>query len=113
MNPLNVRVLPRRSGSRDHFFDTHVLDALSEELAVDRITITNQKPRRLFIRKRVDDLLSRPFGRRMLGHMCIDQPIGDPVYHRPGGQRPLDPGPGIGEAGPLLFGPGDTRNGRG
>ena len=36
---FNVRILPWRSGSRYDFFDAHVLDPLSEELAVDRVTI--------------------------------------------------------------------------
>ncbi len=71
MNPLNVRILPWRSGSCDHFFDAHVLDSVLEVFPVNRITITNQKPRRFEIRKGLDNLLSRPFGRRMVGHIEV------------------------------------------
>ncbi len=34
--PLNERILPRRSRSRNDFLDAHVLDSPAEELAVDR-----------------------------------------------------------------------------
>ncbi len=37
---FNERVLPWRSWFRYDFFDAHVLDPLSEELAVDRVTIS-------------------------------------------------------------------------
>jgi len=62
---LDVRRLPWRA-VRDHdLLDTHVLDALSEELTVDRIPIPDQEPGRLILGKRLDDLLSRPLGCRM------------------------------------------------
>ena len=38
---FNVRILPWRARSRDDFLDAHVLDPLAEELAVDRVTISN------------------------------------------------------------------------
>jgi len=65
MNPLNVRILPWRSGSRDHFFDAHVLDSVLEVLPVDRISIAQQEPGGVVIRKGVDNLLSSPFSRRI------------------------------------------------
>ncbi len=37
---FDVRILPCRSWCRYDFFDAQVLDALSEELAVDRVTIS-------------------------------------------------------------------------
>ena len=37
---FNVRILPGRSWCRYDFFDAHVLDSLSKELAVDRVTIS-------------------------------------------------------------------------
>ncbi len=40
-------------------------------MAVDRVTVTNQKPRRFVIRKRLDNLLSSPLGRRMLGDIEV------------------------------------------
>ena len=71
MNPLNVRVLPWRSTSRDNLFDAHVLDSVREVLPVDRIAIAKQKPRRFAVRKGLDNLLSSPFGRWMLGHIEV------------------------------------------
>ncbi len=37
---LDVRRLPWRAVSGHHLLDTRVLDSLSEELAVDRVTIS-------------------------------------------------------------------------
>ena len=64
---LHVRRLPGRTICDDHFLDTHVLDSLAEEIPIDGIAITNQKPWRSIIGKRFDDLLSRPLGCRMCG----------------------------------------------
>ena len=36
---FNVRILPGRSWCRYDFFDAHVLDTLTKDLAVDRISI--------------------------------------------------------------------------
>jgi len=41
-DPFAVRILPRRPGSDEHLLDAHVLDAVPEVPAVDRITISNQ-----------------------------------------------------------------------
>ena len=62
---FDVWILPRRSWRRDDFLDAHVLDAFPEKLAVDSVAITNEKPRCGIIEKRFDDLLSRPFSRRI------------------------------------------------
>lgn len=70
VQPLNVRILPWRSWCRDDFLDTHVFDALPEELAVDRVTIAKQESRGVILGKRLDDLLSGPLGRRM--RSCVE-----------------------------------------
>ena len=41
---FNIRILPRRSWCRYDFFDAHVLASLSEELAVDRVTMLDNAP---------------------------------------------------------------------
>ena len=41
-------------------------------ISVDTISIANQEPRRLFFRKRLDDLLRRPLGCRMGGNVEMD-----------------------------------------
>lgn len=69
---LHVRILPWRSWRRDDFFDTHVLDALAEELAVDPVAIANQKTRRCIIGERLDNLLGRPDCSRVRCHAEVD-----------------------------------------
>ena len=43
---LGVRILPGRSWRSDDFFDAHVFHAFTEIVAVDRVAISEQKPRR-------------------------------------------------------------------
>jgi hypothetical protein len=62
---FRIRVLPRRARRRNHFFDVHAADAPLEDVAIDAIAITNQKPRRRVVRKRLDDLLRCPSCRWM------------------------------------------------
>ncbi len=62
---FDIGALPGRARSGWHFLDTHVLDASAEELAVDRIPITDQELWSGVFWKRLDDLLGRPLGRRM------------------------------------------------
>ena len=70
-NSLHVGILPWRSTSRDSLFDAHVLDSVLKIMAVDQISIPNQKPRRCVIWKRLDDLLSRPLGSWILGDVEV------------------------------------------
>ena len=42
-HPLRVRILPGRSWCYYDFFDSHVLDTLAEELAVDGVAIAKQE----------------------------------------------------------------------
>ena len=46
--PLNERILPRRSRSRNDFLDAHVLDSLVEELVVDRSSMSGLTSYSLF-----------------------------------------------------------------
>ncbi len=69
---LDVWRLPRRTARDDNFLDAHVLGALPEVLTVDRVLVADQKPGRSIIRKRFDDLLSRPLGCRMRGDVEVD-----------------------------------------
>jgi len=69
---LDIRRLPRRTVCDQHFLDAHVLDTLAERVAVDRIPITDQEPRRLVLGKRFDDLLGCPLSRRMRSDVKVD-----------------------------------------
>ena len=40
---LHVRILPRRAGRNEHFLNPHVLDPMSEVLAVDAVTVSQQE----------------------------------------------------------------------
>ncbi len=70
---LNVWILPGRTPRRDDLFNTHVRNAILEMISVDAVSITNQEPRRRIIGKRLYDLLSRPLGRRMGGHVEVNK----------------------------------------
>ncbi len=70
---FGIWILPWRSWRANDFFDAHVRDSLLEEVAVDSVAITNQKPRCFFVRKGLDDLLRSPFGRWMLSHVEMNQ----------------------------------------
>ena len=68
-NAFATGILPGRAwGDRD-FFNTHILDALGEVVAVDIVAITNDKTGCFLVRKGVDDLLGRPFGVGIRGHV--------------------------------------------
>ena len=71
-DPLRVRILPWRSRCNEHCLDAHVLDAFPEEVVVDRIPVPDQEPWRLILGKRLDDLLSRPLGRRIRRDVEVD-----------------------------------------
>ncbi len=62
-------ILPGRSPRRYDFLDTHVLYAITEKRSVDTIAITYQKVRRGLFGERLDDLLRRPRGGWMFGHV--------------------------------------------
>ncbi len=69
---FNIRVLPWRAVCGHHLLNAHVFDPLAEKLAVDRIPVPDQEPRRRFFGKRLDDLLSRPPSRRIRRNVEMD-----------------------------------------
>ncbi len=69
---LHVGRLPGRPISDHDLLDGHMLHALAEELAVDRISVPDHEPRGLVLRKRFDYLLSCPLGRRMRRNVEVD-----------------------------------------
>ena len=71
-DPFHVRRLPRRSIRDDDFLDAHVFHALAEVVTVDAVPIPHQETRRFFIRESLDDLLPRPTGGWMLGHVEVN-----------------------------------------
>ena len=71
---LGVWILPWRLWGANDFFDSRVRDSLLEEVAVDSVAITNQKPRCFFVRKGLDDLLRGPFRRRVRRHIEMHDP---------------------------------------
>ena len=58
-------ILPRRPRRDEHFLDVHPLDALSEGLAVDRVSLTDQVLRRFVVGEGLADLPGCPLGRRV------------------------------------------------
>jgi hypothetical protein len=59
-HPFREGVLPGRSGGRDHLPDPHVVDAPSEGLAVDRVSIPKEVFRTGLLREGLDHLPGRP-----------------------------------------------------
>jgi hypothetical protein len=60
-------ILPRTPGRCDHFLDLHPHDSPQKLFAVNLVTVSQQETRRRFVWARLDELLRRPGGRRMLG----------------------------------------------
>jgi len=71
-HPFAIRILPGRVWCNQDFFDAHVLDAFLEVVAIDAISIPQEKPRRLLVRECVDNLLGGPFGIGIRGHVEMD-----------------------------------------
>ncbi len=68
-DPFDVRILPRRMWGAQDFVDAHAVYALPEGIAVDPIAVAQQVARRGVPRKRFDNLLRRPRGRRVFGNV--------------------------------------------
>ena len=74
-HPFDVWILPRGSTSRNDLLDSHVPHPASEHYAEDGVAIAEQKPRLCSVgRKRLDDLLGGPLGRRMRCHVEVNDP---------------------------------------
>ena len=71
-NTFAIRVLPRRAWCDRDFFDVHAFHAILEIVAVDAVTITNEKTWRLLIRESVDDLLGSPLGVGIRGNVEVN-----------------------------------------
>ena len=67
-----VRILPRRARCGRDSFDAHAFDTLGEVVAVDAVSITEQKSRRFLVREGVDNLLTGPFGMRIRSDVEVD-----------------------------------------
>src|SRR5215813_4885200 len=59
---FRVRILPRRAGSGDHFFDPHSSYPPLKIVSIDRIPVSDQKAWGGVFRKRLDQLLGCPRG---------------------------------------------------
>lgn len=70
--PFHEGVLPRTLGCCDHLTDPHALHPVLERAAVDLVTIAEEIGGRGIVGEGVDDLLGRPCGGRMLGHVEVD-----------------------------------------
>ncbi len=71
-NSFAVRILPGRPGCDEHLLDSHVLQALSEVAAVDRITISKEITRLGPVRREcLGHLLGCPHSRWMLRHVEV------------------------------------------
>jgi hypothetical protein len=67
-----IRILPRRPRCNQDLFDAHVLDSLFEVVTVDAVAIADEKPRCLFVRESLGDLLGGPFGVGIRGNVEVD-----------------------------------------
>ena len=68
-HPLHIGSLPRRARRGQQFVDAHVPHLSSECIAEDRITVAQQVAREWVKGKGFSQLLSRPLGGRMSGHI--------------------------------------------
>ena len=71
---LDVRILPGRPGSDEHFGDPESGQPASEAIAVDGITIAQEVPRRGIPREGLDDLPGRPFRGRVFRDVEVENP---------------------------------------
>jgi hypothetical protein len=71
---LGERILPWAVRCDDDFLDIHALHAAPKVLAVDLVTVAKEMARCGVVRESVDDLLSGPVGRRVLGDVEVDDP---------------------------------------
>ena len=69
--PFHEGILPRALGGRQDFTDVHALHSVPERVAVDRVVITEEIGGCGVVRKGVHDLLGRPCGRGMGGHVEV------------------------------------------
>ena len=68
---FSVRILPRRQACGDDLFDTKRFGLPTKTLSLDRISITDQVPRRLIHPACFKQLTRRPCGRWVFGHVEV------------------------------------------
>lgn len=68
---LHIGSLPRRARCRQNFADAHISHLLSEVIAEDGIAAAQQVARELVKGKRLPQMLSRPLGGRVGGHVEV------------------------------------------
>jgi len=71
---LREGILPRAVRDRENFTDSHTRHTLPEDVTVDCVAVAEEVGGCGVIREGVDDLLGGPAGRRMLGHVEVDDP---------------------------------------
>jgi hypothetical protein len=72
-DPFGERVLPRCSGSDDHFANSHVGQAPGEALAVDGIPIAEEISWRGLVWEGLEDLAGGPDCRGMIRHVEAEE----------------------------------------
>jgi hypothetical protein len=70
--PLHERLLPRALRRRDYLLDSHALHAVPQRLLINAVAVADEIGRRGLIREGVNELLSGPNGRGVLGHVEVD-----------------------------------------
>jgi hypothetical protein len=68
----SVALLPRTMRGGEDFADTQALHSAPELRAVDSVAIAEQIRGRQVVREGIHDLLGRPRGGRVLGHVEVD-----------------------------------------
>ena len=69
---FNISVLPGRGRRRDDLIDTERIDLLPNSITIDTVAISQQITRSGVERKRFNELLGSPLGRRMFRHIEVD-----------------------------------------
>jgi hypothetical protein len=81
---FTIRILPGGLRRANDFLDSHVSDAMLKHVAIDSITIANQKPGRRVIGECLDHLLCRPFSRWVSDNVEMDDVLAVMTHHDEG-----------------------------
>jgi hypothetical protein len=71
-HPLHIGILPRRARSRDDLIDAQTFNPSRNPLTDNAIAVSNQITWSCIERKRLNELLSCPVGRRMFRDVEVD-----------------------------------------
>jgi hypothetical protein len=72
MSRFHERILPWAGGRGQDFPDAHALHTLPERVAIDRVAVAEKVGRRGVVWESIHDLLRRPVGRGVFGHVEVD-----------------------------------------